>query len=135
MTLVINDISHLTRTAGRKTMRRVALAVSCVVVVVPALLIACSRSPAGTPPAKPTPAAATAGGDWVGGFRAGDDWVYLQLHVRQDGNDATGTFDLPLEFRSGVALDGVTVTSDGVRFEIARGGDGGRWRFDGRADG
>ena len=107
-------------------MRSFAFVVACAVVAV--LLVACARAPGGAVGGGD----ADISGDWIGGFEAGKDWIYLQAHFRRNETETMGTFDLPLEFLMGAKLDAVSAKPGSVHFEIPR--STGRWVFDGHVD-
>jgi pimeloyl-ACP methyl ester carboxylesterase len=108
-------------------MRYFAFALAWFATVV--LLAACAR----TSPGGAESGGIDLAGDWIGGFDAGKEWIYLQAHFRQQGGEVTGTFDLPLEFVSGRALERVRSQSGSVAFEIPR--HPSAWLFDGRVEG
>src|SRR5688500_10255126 len=111
---------------SEKIMRSFAFVVACA--VVPVLLVACARAPGGAVRG----GEADISGDWIGGFEAGKDWIYLQAHFRRNETETMGTFDLPLEFLMGAKLDAVSAKPGSVHFEIPR--STGRWVFDGHVD-
>ena len=57
-------------------------------------------------------------GDWAGGFEAGADYVFVQLHFQTKSNEISGTYDAPLLFQQGRPLKKVTRNGSAVSFEI-----------------
>ena len=79
------------------------------------------------------PAAGDVAGRWVGGFRDGPDWVFLQVRLDRRSGALVGSYDLPVQFVSGKRLEWVESLQRQVRFEAAHGRR--RWRFEGRVAG
>ena len=59
-------------------------------------------------------------GDWVGGFDNGKNWIYLQLHFKEDQAKIGGTLDRPLEFVMGARLGRVDFQSSRIQFEVEK---------------
>ncbi len=59
-------------------------------------------------------------GNWVGGFERDGNWVYIQIHLKQEKAAIEGTYDIPLEFTTGKPLARISLDSSRVRFEMPR---------------
>ena len=57
-------------------------------------------------------------GDWVGGFEDDKNWIYLQVHFKDEEGKASGTLDRPLEFVMGARLGRVDFQSSRIQFEV-----------------
>ena len=60
------------------------------------------------------------GGDWVGGFERGGNWVYIRIHLKPENGAIEGTYDIPLEFTMDKSLARISLDSSCIRFEMPR---------------
>ncbi|MCA9917050.1 MAG: dienelactone hydrolase family protein [Anaerolineales bacterium] len=69
-------------------------------------------------------------GDWVGSYEIGDASHFVEAHFEPGGDELLGSLDFRFDMTSATLAEGLTVSGDGVQFEVER--DGGRLAFNGR---
>jgi hypothetical protein len=57
-------------------------------------------------------------GDWVGGFEDNKDYMFVQLHLKTEDGNVSGTYDAPLLFQQGRSLERLVIKPPTVSFEI-----------------
>lgn len=57
-------------------------------------------------------------GEWIGGFEAGGEWVFVQARIGGEGANMTGRADLPLRGERDILLASVTAHGRQLTFEL-----------------
>ena len=55
-------------------------------------------------------------GAWIGGFDRGEEFVFIQLKFKKEGNSVSGTYDAPLLFLRGKKLENLSLKGSKISF-------------------